>query len=191
MRHRRSRHKLNRSASHRKALGANLATALLTHGRIQTTLPKARLAREVAEKAITLGKNGSLHARRQAIALLRNKEVTYSLFDRIAPAFADVNGGYTRTLKLGPRPGDAAEMVLLELTAVIETDAEGAVEAASAPPVVDQPEQDVVEEEAEAEAEPEPEAEAEEEPEAQAEPEPEAEAEEEPEAEDGEEGDKS
>jgi len=103
-------------------MGANLATALLTHGRITTTLPKARLAREVAEKAITLGKEGSLHSRRQAVALLRNKEVTYSLFDRIAPAFADVNGGYTRTLKLGPRPGDAAEMVLLELTMEIEHD---------------------------------------------------------------------
>ena len=122
MRHRRSRHKLNRSSSHRKSMGANLATALLTHGRITTTLPKARLAREVAEKAITLGKEGSLHSRRQAVALLRNKEVTYSLFDRIAPAFADVNGGYTRTLKLGPRPGDAAEMVLLELTMEIEHD---------------------------------------------------------------------
>ena len=106
-------------------MGANLATALLTHGRITTTLPKAKLAREVAEKAITLGKDGSLHSRRQAVALLRNKEVTYSLFDRIAPAFADVNGGYTRTLKLGPRPGDAAEMVLLELTMEIEHDHEG------------------------------------------------------------------
>jgi large subunit ribosomal protein L17 len=112
-------------------MGANLATALLTHGRIQTTLPKARLAREVAERAITLGKDGSLHARRQAISLLRNKEVTYSLFDRIAPAFRDVNGGYTRTLKLGPRAGDAAEMVLLELTR--DLDAAPAAEA-EAPP---------------------------------------------------------
>ncbi|MDH3226694.1 MAG: 50S ribosomal protein L17 [Thermoleophilia bacterium] len=160
MRHRRSRHKLNRSASHRKALGANLATALLTHGRIQTTLPKARLAREVAEKAITLGKDGSLHARRQAIALLRNKEVTYSLFDQIAPAFADVNGGYTRTLKLGPRPGDAAEMVLLELTAVIDTDAETADAVASAPAVAEPAQEDAAEDEAaeevsEAEEEPE------------------------------------
>jgi len=160
VRHRRSRHKLNRSASHRKALGANLATALLTHGRIQTTLPKARLAREVAEKAITLGKDGSLHARRQAIALLRNKEVTYSLFDQIAPAFADVNGGYTRTLKLGPRPGDAAEMVLLELTAVIDTDAETADAVASAPAVAEPAQEDAAEDEAaeevsEAEEEPE------------------------------------
>lgn len=101
-------------------MGANLATALLTHGRITTTLPKARFAREIAEKAITLGKEGSLHSRRQAVALLRNKDVTYSLFNDIAPAFADLDGGYTRTLKLGPRPGDAAEMVLLELTVELE-----------------------------------------------------------------------
>lgn len=116
MRHQRSGPKLNRSSSHRRALGANLATALLTHGRIQTTAPKARLARGVAERAITLGKTDTLHARRQAIALLRNKQVTYRLFNEIAPAFQDVHGGYTRILKLGPRQGDAAEMVLLELT---------------------------------------------------------------------------
>jgi large subunit ribosomal protein L17 len=116
VRHQRSGPKLNRSSSHRRALGANLATALLTHGRIQTTAPKARLARGIAERAITLGKTDTLHARRQAIALLRNKQVTYRLFNEIAPAFQDVNGGYTRTLKLGPRQGDAAEMVLLELT---------------------------------------------------------------------------
>ena len=105
MRHRNQGPKLNRSSAHRKALGANLATALLTHGRIQTTAPKARLARGVAEKAITLAKEDTLHARRQAIALLRNKEVTYRLFDTIGPAFSDVQGGYTRILKLGPAPG--------------------------------------------------------------------------------------
>ena len=116
MRHQRSGPTLNRSSSHRRALGANLATALLTHGRIQTTAPRRGYARSVAESAITLGKTDTLHARRQAIALLRNKEITYRLFNEIAPAFADVNGGYTRMLKLGPRQGDAAEMVLLELT---------------------------------------------------------------------------
>jgi len=123
VRHRNQGPKLNRSSSHRKALGANLATALLTHGRIQTTAPKARLARGVAEKAITLAKEGSLHSRRQAIALLRNKDVTYRLFDVIGPAFSDVQGGYTRVLKLGPRQGDAADMVLLELTREIEVPA--------------------------------------------------------------------
>lgn len=116
MRHRRQGPKLNRSSAHRQAMAANLATALLTHGRIQTTAPKARLARGVAEKAITLAKENTLHSRRQAIALLRNKDVTYRLFDTIGPAFQDVQGGYTRTLKLGPRQGDAAEMVLLELS---------------------------------------------------------------------------
>ena len=123
MRHRNQGPKLNRSSAHRSAMAANLATALLTHGRIQTTAPKARLARGVAEKAITLAKQDTLHARRQAIALLRNKEVTYRLFDVIGPAFNDVQGGYTRTLKLGPRQGDAAPMVLLELTQDIEVPA--------------------------------------------------------------------
>ncbi len=116
MRHRNQGPKLNRSPSHRKALASNLATALLTHGRIQTTEAKARLARGVAEKAITLAKENTLHSRRQAISLLRNKDVTYRLFDVIGPAFDDVQGGYTRVLKLGPRQGDAAPMVLLELT---------------------------------------------------------------------------
>jgi large subunit ribosomal protein L17 len=97
-------------------MGANLATALLTHGRIQTTEAKARLARRVAERAITLGKANTLHARRQAIVLLRNKPITYRLFDEIAPAFSDVQGGYTRVSKIGPRQGDGAEMVLLELS---------------------------------------------------------------------------
>lgn len=97
-------------------MASNLATALLTHGRIQTTQAKAKLARGVTERAITLGKQGTLHARRQAITLLRNKPISYRLFNEIAPAFKDVNGGYTRTLKLGPRQGDAAEMVIIELT---------------------------------------------------------------------------
>ena len=116
MRHRRQGPKLNRSSAHRKSMAANLATALLEHGRIQTTAPKARLARVVAEKAITLGKDGSLHARRQAISLLRNKPISYRLFNEIAPVFKDVPGGYTRVIKLGPRQGDAAPMVLLELS---------------------------------------------------------------------------
>ena len=116
MRHRQKGPKLSRDPAHRKALAANLATALLEHGRIQTTAAKAKLARGVAEHAITLGKQNTLHARRQAITLLRNKPISYRLFNEIAPAFKDVQGGYTRTLKLGPRQGDAAEMVLLELT---------------------------------------------------------------------------
>lgn len=116
MRHRRQGPKLNRSSAHRKSLAANLATALFEHGRIETTAPKARLARGTAERAITLGKENTLHSRRQAISLLRNKPITYKLFDEIAPRFAEVQGGYTRILKLGQRPGDGSEMVLLELT---------------------------------------------------------------------------
>ncbi len=116
MRHRKSGPKLNRDSAHRKAMAANLAIALLEHGRIQTTETKARLARQTAEKAITLGKQGTLHARRQAIALLRNKPITYRLFNEVAPVFADVPGGYTRVIKIGPRQGDAAPMVLLELS---------------------------------------------------------------------------
>ena len=116
MRHRRLGPKLNRSPAHRASLGANLATALLEHGRIQTTEAKARLARRVAERAITLGKANTLHARRQAIVLLNNKTITYRLFNEIAPVFRDVHGGYTRCLKLGPRAGDGAQMVLLELS---------------------------------------------------------------------------
>ena len=123
MRHRKQGPKLNRSPAHRKALGANLATALLTHGRIQTTETKARLARGIAEQALTLAKQNTLHSRRQAIALLRNKDVTYRLFDVIGPAFSDTQGGYTRVLKLGPRQGDAAPMVLLELSKEIEVPA--------------------------------------------------------------------
>ena len=116
MRHRRKGPKLSRSSAHRKSMASNLAVALLEHGRIQTTDAKARLARSIAEKAITLGKDGSLHARRQAISLLNNKDISYRLFNEIAPVFAEVNGGYTRIIKLGPRPGDAAPMVLLELS---------------------------------------------------------------------------
>ena len=120
MRHRNHGPKLNRTSAHRKAMGANLATALLTHGRIQTTAPKAVLARSIAEQAITLAKENTLHSRRQAIALLRNKDVTYHLFDVVGPAFRDVQGGYTRVLKLGPRQGDAAPMVLLELSREVD-----------------------------------------------------------------------
>ena len=116
MRHRNSGPKLNRDSAHRSAMAANMAIALLEHGRIQTTAAKAKLARQTVERAITLGKQGTLHARRQAIALLRNKPITYRLFNEIAPVFKDIPGGYTRVIKLGPRQGDAAPMVLLELS---------------------------------------------------------------------------
>jgi large subunit ribosomal protein L17 len=115
VRHQRSGKKLGRDSAHRKALYSNLAGALIEHGRIQTTLAKAKAVKPLAEKLITLGKRGDLHARRQALAALRSNDVVHRLFADIAPRFSDRPGGYTRIVKLGPRQGDAAEMVYLEL----------------------------------------------------------------------------
>ena len=115
MRHRRSGRKLGRDASHRKALYANLAGALIEHGRIKTTVAKAKAVRPIAEKMITLGRRGDLHARRQAMAYLRSQEIVHRLFADVGPRFADRPGGYSRIIRIGPRPGDAAEMVYLEL----------------------------------------------------------------------------
>lgn len=115
MRHQRSGKKLGRDSAHRKALYSNLAGALIEHGRIQTTEAKAKAVKPFAEKLITLGKRGDLHARRQALAALRSNDVVHRLFADIAPRFSDRLGGYTRIVKLGPRQGDAADMVYLEL----------------------------------------------------------------------------
>jgi len=115
MRHQRSGKKLGRTPAHRKALYSNLAGALIEHGRISTTEAKAKAVKPFAEKMITLGKRGDLHARRQALAALRSNDVVHRLFADIAPRFADRPGGYTRIVKLGMRQGDAAEMVYLEL----------------------------------------------------------------------------
>ncbi len=115
MRHHRAGKKLGRDASHRKALYANLAGSLIEHGRIKTTEAKAKAVKPFAEQMITLGKRGDLAARRQAIAELRSQDVVHVLFADVAPRFADRPGGYTRIVKLGPRPGDAADMVYLEL----------------------------------------------------------------------------
>ena len=115
MRHRRAGRKLGRDRDHRRSLYANLAAALFEHGRIKTTEAKAKEVRPIAEEMITLGKRGDLHAHRQAVAFLRSKPVAHKLFAEIAPRFADRPGGYTRIIKIGPRQGDAAEMVYLEL----------------------------------------------------------------------------
>ncbi len=115
MRHQRVGKKLGRDASHRKALYSNLAGALIEHGRIKTTEAKAKAVRPVAEKMITLGRRGDIHARRQALAYLRSQEVVHKLFSEVAPRFADRPGGYSRIVKLGPRQGDAAPMAYLEL----------------------------------------------------------------------------
>jgi large subunit ribosomal protein L17 len=115
MRHRRAGKKLGRDSAHRKALYSNLAGALIEHGRIKTTAAKAKAVKPFAEQMITLGKRGDLHARRLALAELRSQDVVHQLFADVAPRFADRPGGYTRIVKLGPRYGDAAEMVYLEL----------------------------------------------------------------------------
>ena len=115
MRHARSGKKLGRDSAHRKALYSNLAGALITHGRIETTEAKAKAVKPFAEKMITLGKRGDLHARRLAMAELRSNDVVHKLFADVAPRFTERDGGYTRVVKLGPRQGDAAQMALLEL----------------------------------------------------------------------------
>ncbi len=115
MRHGRSGKKLGRDSAHRKALYSNLAGALIEHGRIKTTVTKAKAVRPIAEQMITLGRRGDLHARRQATAFLRSRDVVHKLFADVAPLFKDRPGGYTRIVKIGPRPGDAAEMAYLEL----------------------------------------------------------------------------
>jgi large subunit ribosomal protein L17 len=115
MRHARKGRKLGRDSAHRKALYANLACSLIEHGRIKTTEAKAKAVKPYAEKMITLGRRGDLHARRQALAELRTQEIVHKLFSDIAPRMADRPGGYTRIIKIGHRLGDAAEMVYLEL----------------------------------------------------------------------------
>ena len=114
MRHHRSGKKLGRDASHRKALYANLAGALIEHGRIKTTEAKAKAVRPIAEQMITLGRRGGVHNYRQALAFLRSQNVVHKLFNEVGPRFADRDGGYLRIVKLGPRPGDAAAMAYLE-----------------------------------------------------------------------------
>jgi large subunit ribosomal protein L17 len=115
MRHANAGKKLGRDSAHRKALYSNLAGALIEHGRIRTTEAKAKAVKPIAERMITLGRRGDLAARRQATSYLRSRDVVHKLFADVAPRFADRPGGYSRIVKLGPRQGDAAEMVYLEL----------------------------------------------------------------------------
>ena len=107
--------KLGRPTAHRKAMLRNQVTDLLREGRITTTITRAKETRRMAEKMITLGKRGDLHARRQALAYIYDEDVVTKLFDNIAPKYAERSGGHTRILKLGQRRGDTAEMVFLEL----------------------------------------------------------------------------
>ena len=116
MRHRKKTVKLQRTASHRRSLLANLACSLIEHGRIRTTLAKAKALRPVAEKMITLAKRGDLHARRQALAFLRQKDAVKKLFGEIGAACEDRQGGYCRITKLGARVSDSAPMAYIEWT---------------------------------------------------------------------------
>ncbi len=107
--------KLGRETAHRNLMLRNLVTSLLREGRIETTVTRAKETKRMAEKMITLGKRGDLHARRQALAYILDETVVTELFETIAPKYAERNGGYTRIIKKGPRRGDAAEMAFLEL----------------------------------------------------------------------------
>ena len=114
MRHGNKGRRFNRTASHRKAMFANLSQALITHEQIVTTLPKAKDLRPVVEKLVTLGKRGDLHARRLAIAQIRDEAVVKKLFDVLGPRYQSRNGGYLRVLKAGFRYGDSAPMAVIE-----------------------------------------------------------------------------
>ena len=114
MRHQKAGRKLNRTASHRKAMFANMAASLITHEQIVTTLPKAKEIRPIVEKLVTLGKRGDLHARRQAISQIRDAAVVSKLFDAIASRYATRNGGYLRIMKAGFRQGDNAPLAVVE-----------------------------------------------------------------------------
>ncbi len=114
MRHQNSGRKLNRTASHRKAMFANMAVSLIVHEQIVTTLPKAKEIRPIVEKLVTLGKRGDLHARRQAIAQIKDQDAVRKLFDTIAARYANRNGGYLRIMKAGFRHGDNAAVAVIE-----------------------------------------------------------------------------
>jgi len=107
--------KLGRPTDQRKAMLRNLVTSFLKHGKIETTDTRAKETRNIAEKMITLAKRGDLHARRQVLAFVTEETVVSDLFEKVAPKYAERNGGYTRMYKVGPRRGDGAEMVILEL----------------------------------------------------------------------------
>ena len=114
MRHGKTHRKLNRTAEHRRAMFGNMAAALIKHEQIVTTLPKAKELRPIVEKLVTLGKRGDLHARRQAIAAMRDPPMVKKLFEVLGPRYRDRNGGYIRVLKAGFRYGDSAAVAVIE-----------------------------------------------------------------------------
>lgn len=115
MRHRKAGRRLGRNSSHQQAMMRNMVTSLLEHERIVTTTPKAKELRKLADKMITLAKRGDLHARRQALAVIRSKKVVDKLFSKLKEEYMDRNGGYTRIIRTGNRSGDAAPMAIIEL----------------------------------------------------------------------------
>ena len=121
MRHGKGPAKLGMKSQHRRAVLANLVCSLIEHSRITTTVAKAKVARRFADKMITLAKSGSVHHRRQAIAFLRQKDIVTKLFADLGKQHSDRQGGYTRIIRVGPRPGDAAEMAILEWTGTVVT----------------------------------------------------------------------
>jgi len=129
MRHGNSGRKLNRTSSHRKAMFANMAASLIEHEQIVTTLPKAKDLRPIVEKLVTLGKRGDLHARRQAIAAIRDEKAVRRLFETLAPRYASRNGGYLRIMKAGFRYGDNAPLAVIEFVDR-DTSAKGAADRA-------------------------------------------------------------
>jgi len=129
MRHARGYRRLNRTHEHRKALWANMAGSLIEHEQIKTTLPKAKELKRIADKLITLGKRGDLHARRQAASRLKQDSHVAKLFDVLGPRYAERTGGYTRVLKAGFRYGDMAPMAIIELVDR-DVDAKGAADRA-------------------------------------------------------------
>ena len=122
MRHRKSGRRLGRNSSHRKALFRNMVTSLMDHELIQTTDAKAKELRGIADRMITLGKRGDLHARRQAEAVIKDKAVTLKVFGELAERYRERPGGYTRIIKVGNRVGDAAPISIIELVDRVESD---------------------------------------------------------------------
>lgn len=119
MRHGKATAKLGMKSQHRRATLANLVCSLIAHNRIRTTVPKAKEVRRHADKMVTLAKKGSLHHRRQALAFLRDKDAVQKLFAELGKQHGDRQGGYTRIVRVGPRPGDAAEMAIIEWTGTV------------------------------------------------------------------------
>ena len=134
MRHNRDEKRFDRTYSHLRAMLSNMTCDLMLVGRIKTTTPRAKVLRRFAERMITLGKSGTLSARRRAFAFMRSKAAVDKLFSAIAPKYTERNGGYTRIMKIGERPGDNASMSIIELVEGKETSAAAAPEAGAAKP---------------------------------------------------------